>query len=87
MIETIYEKIEVILIFHLTPKPVTNIYKIKWRGKYYLIAQQAYHHKVWDGRTRLHKFAVSSGNLDFRLSYDTENLQWLLEEVSDGNAN
>lgn len=87
MIETIYEKIEVVLIFRLNPHPVTQIYKIKWRGKHYTIATQAYHHKVWDGRTRFHKFAVSSGNLDFRLSYDTESLQWLLEEVSDGIAN
>lgn len=87
MIEAIREKIEVVLIFRLHPHPVTQIYKIKWRGKYYLISMHAYHHKIWNGRTRFHKFAVTSGNLDFRLSYDTENLQWLLEEVSDGNAN
>jgi hypothetical protein len=87
MIEAIHEKIEVVLIFRLNPGPITQIYQIKWRGKKYTIGTQAYHHKVWDGRTRCHKFAVSAGNLDFRLSYDTENLQWLLEEVSDGIAN
>jgi hypothetical protein len=87
MIEPINEKIEVVLIFRLTPKPVTEIYKLKWRGKYYVISQTGYHYKVWEGRTRLHKFTVSSGTLDFRLRYDTENLAWILEEVSDGLAN
>ena len=84
MIETIQEKVEVILRFRLMPKPETEIYKIRWRGKEYLIKELAYHHKVWEGRTRMHKFAVSTGNLDFRLNYDTENLFWILEEVSDG---
>ena len=49
-----------------------------------MITKLAYHHKVWEGRTRMHKFAVSTGSLDFRLNYDTENLFWVLEEVSDG---
>jgi len=84
MIETINEKVEVLLKHQLVPSAQTQIYKIKWRGKEYLITKLAYHHKVWDGRTRLHKFAVSTGSYDFRLTYDTESLQWLLEEVSDG---
>jgi hypothetical protein len=84
MIETIQEKIEVIVRFRLSPQPTTEIYKIRWRGKEYGIIKMAYHHKVWEGRTRVHKFAVSSSNLDFRLTYDTENLFWVLEEVSDG---
>lgn len=84
MIEPIHEKVEVIVRFRLLPHPITEIYKLRWRGKEYVIAKLAYHHKVWEGRTRVHKFAVSSGSLDFRLTYDTENLFWLLEEVSDG---
>ena len=84
MIEPIHEKVEVIVRFRLLPQPLTEIYKIRWRGKEYVIIKLAYHHKVWEGRTRVHKFAVSSGSLDFRLTYDTENLFWLLEEVSDG---
>lgn len=84
MIETIYEKVEVITRFRLLPKPVTEIYKIRWRGREYLITSLAYHYKVWDGRTRVHKFAVSTNVMDFRMSYDTESLFWVLEEVSDG---
>jgi hypothetical protein len=84
MIETIYEKVEVITRFRLLPKPVTEIYKIRWRGREYLITKLAYHYKVWDGRTRVHKFAVSTNVMDFRMSYDTESLFWVLEEVSDG---
>jgi hypothetical protein len=84
MIETIYEKVEVITRFRLLPKPVTEIYKIRWRGREYLITKLAYHYKVWEGRTRVHKFAVSTNVMDFRISYDTESLFWVLEEVSDG---
>jgi hypothetical protein len=84
MIEAIHEKIEVITRFRLLPKPVTEIYKIRWRGREYMIVKLAYHYKVWEGRTRVHKFAVSTGTLDLRLTYDTENLFWTLEEVSDG---
>jgi hypothetical protein len=84
MIESIHEKIEVITRFLLLPKPVTEIYKIRWRGREYMIIKLAYHYKVWEGRTRVHKFAVSTGTLDLRLTYDTENLFWTLEEVSDG---
>jgi hypothetical protein len=84
MIETIQEKIEVIIRFRLKPQPEIEIYKIRWRSRDYLVREIAYHHKVWLGRTRMHKFAVSTGSLDFRLNYDTENLFWMLEEVSDG---
>lgn len=84
MIETIQEEVEVITRFRLTPAPATQIYKIRWRGREYSVRDIAYHHKVWQGRTRMHKFAVSTGSLDFRLNYDTENLFWVLEEVSDG---
>ena len=87
MIQAIHEKIEVVLVFSLTPKPETTIFKIKWRGKEYPITKLAYHHKVWEGRTRMHKYAVSSVGMDFRINYDTENLQWELEEVSDGLSN
>jgi hypothetical protein len=84
MLETIHEKVEVIVRFRLRPTPETDIYKIRWRGRDYPIMKLAYHHKVWEGRTRVHKFAVSTGSLDFRLTYDTESLLWILEEVSDG---
>jgi len=84
MIETIQEKIEVIVRFRLQPQPLTEIYKIRWRGREYMITKLAYHYKVWEGRKRMHKFAVSTGALDFRLTYDTENLFWVLEEVTDG---
>jgi hypothetical protein len=84
MIETIQEKVEVILRFRLLPRPETEIYKLRWRGKEYRIVKHAYRHKVWEGRTRVHHFAVSSGSLDFRLTFDSENLFWMLEEISDG---
>lgn len=85
MIEPIQEKIEVFTIFKLLPTPQTRIKKIRWRGRIYDITQMAYHYKIWNGRTRLHKYAVSAETLDFRIIFDTESLFWTLEEVSDGN--
>jgi hypothetical protein len=84
MIEAIQEKVEVVTIFRLKPAPQTVIHRIRWRGRVYPITKIAYHYKLWEGRNRLHKFALSSETLDFRLTYDTENLFWFLEEVSDG---
>jgi len=50
----------------------------------YTVTKIGFHHKIWDGRNRIHIFSVTTGAMDFRLSYDTETLDWTLEEVSDG---
>ncbi len=49
-----------------------------------MITKISYHYKIWEGRTRMHKFALSAKDLDFRVTYDSEDLFWMLEEVSDG---
>lgn len=85
MLETINEKISVITVHNQQTHTVMPA-KIKWQGKVYIITKIGYHNKIWDGRTRKHIFFVSTGVMDFRLSYDTENLVWTLEEVTDGNS-
>lgn len=85
MLEAINEKISVITV-HNQQTHVIMPYKIRWQGKDYLIKKLGFHHTVRDGRKLLHKFAVSTGAMDFKLSYDTESLIWTLEEVSDGLA-
>ncbi|MFA5770271.1 MAG: hypothetical protein WC894_02140 [Patescibacteria group bacterium] len=84
MQEKLFEKISVILSYN-SEKNTSIPYKIRWRLRDYFIKSLAYHHKVREGRELLHIFHVTDGNLDFRLRFNTEDLNWILEEVSDGN--
>ncbi len=82
MIENINEKIIVITTFNsetglVIPK------KIRWKNRDYLIKNIAYYHKIRQGKNIIHDFHVTDGNLDFRLSLDSENLHWTLNETYD----
>jgi len=85
MIEKVFEKVSIVSSYN-QEKDSFAIYKIGWRKREYFIKQMAYHHKVRQGRNLFHIFHVTDGNLDFRINFDTENLKWILEEVSDGSA-
>lgn len=84
MQEKLFEKISVIFSYN-SEKNRSVPYKIRWRLRDYFIKKLAYHHKVREGRELLHIFHVTDGNLDFKLRFNTEDLNWILEEVSDGN--
>jgi hypothetical protein len=84
MQEKIFEKISVIFSYN-AEKNKNFPYKIRWRLRDYFIKKLAYHHKVRQGRELLHIFHVTDGNLDFRIRFNTEDLNWILEEVSDGS--
>ncbi len=86
MNEYINEKVSVITVYDRVKGTVLPK-KIKWKGKVYTIIKLGFHHTVRQGRTLLHYFSVTDGNLDFRLCLDTETLHWTLEEVTDGTAN
>ncbi|MBI2028880.1 hypothetical protein HYT02_00490 [Candidatus Gottesmanbacteria bacterium] len=58
---------------------------IYWRGRVYKVSKVGLHHFYKHGRTLKHIFSVISGETAFRLSFDTESLQWKLEEVSELN--
>lgn len=81
----IYEPIDVITIYKRVGGK-TAPYKIRWNGRSHLITKVGYHHKVREGRTIYHIFHVCTDTLAFRLRHNPENLEWILEEVSDGNA-
>ncbi len=85
MLEKLFEKVSVISSYS-HEKNRFILYKIRWRLRDYFIKKLAYHHKIREGRELLHIFHVTDGNLDFKLQFNTENLNWILEEVSDGNA-
>ena len=80
----IHEPIDVITIYkRLGGK--TAPYKIRWNGRSYIITKIGYHHKVREGHTLYHIFNVCTASLAFRLKHNTDNLAWILEEVSDEN--
>ena len=85
MLEKVFEKISVISSYN-QEKNAFAIYKMGWRKRVYFIKHMAYHHKVYEGKNLFHIFHVTDDNLDFRIRFNTENLEWILEEVSDGSA-
>ena len=76
MIQRLSEHIEV--VFSHQPLSLT------WSKRDYLITQVGLHHTYHKGNILHHIYSVIGGNLFFRLNLDTDNLQWTLEEVSDG---
>jgi hypothetical protein len=84
MREKLFEKISVIFSYN-AEKNTAIPYKIRWQLRDYFIKKLAYHHKAYEGRELLHIFHVTDGNLDFRIRFNTEDLNWILEEVSDGS--
>lgn len=58
--------------------------EVLWEGRDYLIIKIGNHHTFREGRVLYHVFSVVSANLFFRLVFNTENLSWKVEEISDG---
>ena len=56
--------------------------KILWNGREYFITKVGLHHTFREGQTLYHVFSVASDSLFFRLSLNTDNLFWTLEEIS-----
>jgi hypothetical protein len=83
MHEIINEKVSVVAIHNVDRKALMP-FKIQWRGRIYYIKKLGYHHTVRDGKVLNHIFSVTDGNMAFRLKFNTDNLSWTLEEVSDG---
>lgn len=57
---------------------------ILWDGKVYKTTKIGYHHTFYSGKTFLHVFSVLAQNMYFKLIYNTQNLSWQVEEISDG---
>ena len=83
MRETIREEVSVNLVFDRATKRAAPKH-LKWQGRLHTVTQVGLHHTYRRGRTLIHVFSVSDGTTFFRLELNTENLHWLLTEVSDG---
>lgn len=85
MTQTVGETVDVVCVSKTRPTLIMP-QKIKWRNRVYVISQIGLHHQIRRGQTLFHIFSVSTGTLFLRLSLNTENLLWTLEEISDGIA-
>src|SRR3989344_7065260 len=59
---------------------------VHWDGQDYPVVKVGYHHTFREGRTLFHIFSVDTSSLFFRLRLNTDNLNWTLEEISDGEV-
>lgn len=83
MLQRISEPVSVWLIFDHTSNRILPK-RILWKKRIYEIKRMGLRHHFRVGRTLFHIFSVESEELFFRLSLNTDNLLWKLEEVSDG---
>ena len=88
MREKINQDVSVVM-FYSARKRVARPHLISWQNKEYTVKEIGYHHKVREGVVMHHIFelTVNEEDLWMRLNYNTDNLHWTLEVVSDGLAN
>lgn len=82
MHEIIHEQVSVITIYDRN-KGLVIPRKVKWQGRVYTITTIGYHHRIKEGKKLVHVFSVANSSIAMRLLFDTENLHWMLEEISD----
>ena len=88
MKEKINEEVSVVM-YYSAKKRVGLPHTISWQNNEYIVKNIGYHHKINDGKILYHIFelVVKDNPLWMRLSFNTDNLHWTLEAVSDGLAN
>ena len=57
---------------------------VKWRNRVHKIEKVGLHYTFREGRVLYHIFSVATKTLCMKLRFDTETLNWKLEETSDG---
>lgn len=83
MTEKINEPVSVYLVSDVEKKRVYPKALI-WRKRYYPISKVGLKHSFYQGEVLYHVFSVLSQTLFLKLVLNTENLNWYLEEISDG---
>jgi len=85
MLEKINEEVSVVMYYNAKQK-LAQPHIIRWKNQDYQVSQIGYHHAVQEGKTLHHIFELTDNkaNLWFRLNFNTANLHWLLEAISDG---
>ena len=81
------EEVSVVMYFSARRR-LARPFTISWRGQEYAVGKIGYHHTVKDGSCLHHIFEVvdKQESIWFRLNFNTRNLHWRLEAISDGLA-
>jgi hypothetical protein len=87
MREKINEEVSVVM-YYSARKRIGLPHTISWQNTEYSVGKIGYHHKIMDGKVMHHIFelVVKDKPLWMRLNFNTDNLHWTLEAVSDGLA-
>lgn len=88
MREKINEEVSVVMVYSAR-KRHAQPHIIGWQNREYKVGQIGYHHTVKDGAVLHHIYELTdkAETLWFRLNFNTNNLHWVLEAVSDGRTN
>ncbi len=85
MRETINAEVSVVMYFSAKQR-LALPHLVHWQNKDYPVGEVGFHHTVWVGKTLHHIYELvdEKETLWMRLNFDTGNLHWTLEAVSDG---
>ena len=83
MIQRLKTSVSVTLVFDSLTRKIAPR-EVVWQGRIYQIIKVGLHHTYRTGRTLYHVFSVQTASLFLRLVFNTDNLHWTLEEISDG---
>lgn len=76
--DSVHEPVEVLVAFkNSRPEPMM----FKWGKQYYQVRKVNLVHAERIGREKVYFFSVSDEANAYRLSFNTESLQWALEEA------
>ena len=83
MIQRLKTPVSVTLVFDAETRKIAPR-EVVWQGRLYQVVKIGLHHTYRTGRTLFHVFSVQTASLFLRLVFNTDNLHWTLEEISDG---
>lgn len=77
-----------VVMYYSARKKVALPHLISWQNREYSVGEIGYHHKVREGRTLFHIYELvdSTNSLWFRMKFNTDNLHWIVEAISDGHG-
>lgn len=61
-------------------------YRLSWNNRDYVLGKIDFWHKTRSGNTLIHHFSIADtdGQVYFKLAFNTDNLQWTIEEYMTG---
>lgn len=78
----INEKVGVVTVYNSSNNSVLP-WKIKWNNRVYTTRTVDFHHIHKDEQSLFHLFGVTDGSVFFRLRFNAQTLQWILEEMGE----